>query len=222
MARSRPKPILPQAATAHFEPRSPSQRLAQRLYASKDLIFLLGPAGSGKTLTAVALAAMDVLSDSCRKKIISVRPAVQADRELGFLKGDLQEKLAPYTVPIRQNLDKVAFRFPAERLEFEALGYTRGVTWDDCIVILDEAQNATYRQLLLVISRLGEGSKLLITGDPEQADVVSTGDYQTDLEEIVERLEQAPGVGVVDFPENECHRHPVLKTVLPKLIPRRK
>lgn len=208
----------PHSPAARLEPRSVTQRQAVKLYSSADILFLLGPAGCGKSTVAMGLAAVDVLSPSSpRDVVLCIRPAVQADRQLGHLPGELGEKLEPYTTPIRQALAKVSFRFPPEKLRFEALGYCRGMNFDRAVVVVDEAQNLTFKQFLLLISRLGENSKLIITGDPDQADIHSTGDYHTDLEEVVDSLEDCPGVSVVDFPEGECHRHPVLRHVLPRL-----
>ncbi len=173
-------------------------------------------AGCGKTHAAVALAATDVLNPlSPRKKLVCIRPTVEADRSLGYLPGELSEKLSPYTAPILHVLPKVAYGFPAERLQFEALGYARGVTYEDCVVLLDEAQNASFHQLLLILTRLGRNSKMIICGDPEQADIRSTSkDYECDLDEVADKLEKVKGVAVVDFPEGESLRHPLVSQVL--------
>lgn len=199
----------------HFEPRSASQKLAVRYYSESDVLFLLGPAGCGKTIAAVGLAAMDVMSPgSPRKRIVCVRPAVEADRGLGFLPGTLDEKLAPYTAPIKHSLNKVSFRFPPELITFEALAFARGVTYEDCVVILDEAQNCTTRQLKLFLTRLGRNCRMVISGDPDQSDIRPTGDYDCDLEGVVDKIESLPGVKVVDFPEGDSLRHPLIGKML--------
>lgn len=204
-------------AVARFEPRNPSQALARRLYQSCPVLFLLGPAGTGKTTAAVGLAASDVLADSPYRELVVVRPAAQADRSLGFLPGTLDEKLQPYKAPVLQALARVSFNFPADRLRFEALGYSRGVTWDGCVVLVEEAQNATLAQLTLVLTRLGQNARVIVSGDPDQADVPPTGDYVCDLEECVDRLEGLAGVGVVDFPAGQSLRHPLVGQIAARL-----
>lgn len=202
-----------------FEPRSRTQRDAERLYASSDVLFLIGPTGCGKTLAAVGLAAKDITSQgSVRKRIVCVRPAVEADRGLGFLPGTLDEKLAPYTQPIKHSLSKVSYRFPVELVTYEALAFARGVTYEDCVVILDEAQNCTTRQLKLFLTRLGKNCKMVVTGDPEQSDIRPTqGEWDCDLDYVVEALDGLPGVGVIDFPETDSLRHPLVGQILTRL-----
>lgn len=208
-----------QACVVRFEPRSDAQYEAARLYASSDVLFLLGPAGCGKTVAAVGLAAADVVSPgSPRRRVVCVRPAVEADRGLGFLPGDLNEKLAPYTQPVKHSLAKVSYRFPAELISYEALAFARGVTYEDCVVILDEAQNCSAHQLKLFLTRLGRNCRMVVTGDPGQSDVRATHrDYDCDLDYVVERLEGLPGVGVVDFPEGDSLRHPLVGRILARL-----
>jgi len=202
-----------------FEPRSKSQREAERLYPDSDVLFLLGPAGCGKTVAAVGLAARDVTTPgSARRRIVCVRPAVEADRGLGFLPGTLDEKLAPYTQPIKHSLAKVSYRFPAELVTYEALAFARGVTYEDCVVILDEAQNCTRHQLRLFLTRLGKNCRMVVSGDSSQSDIrPGDDDYDCDLDAVVEDLEGLPGVGVVDFPETDSLRHPLVGKILQRL-----
>lgn len=208
-------------AVARFEPRNASQRLAQRLYHQSDVLFLTGPAGCGKTLCSVGMAAVDVLSGGPRNKIVVLRPAVVAGERLGFLTGDLGEKIAPFMTPVKQALAKTTFHFPPERVSYEAVGYSRGVSWDNCVIVLDEAQNSAWPELLLVLTRLGKDSKLLITGDPDQSDIRGTSKtHHCDLDEVIDRLEGEPGIGIVDFPDGESLRNPLIGKLLRRLTPR--
>ena len=208
-----------------WEPRSKEQAAAQRLYRSSHVLFLLGPAGSGKTIAAVGLAALDVVGNGTKtnnnRKIVAIRPTVEAGAGIGFLKGTLEEKIDPYMAPIRQNLAKVALNFPGDKIQFDAVSFIRGITYEDCIVIVDEAQNLTYGELVLVLTRLGRGSKLIFCGDPDQPDIKPTGNFPTDLEEVVYCLEDIPGVSVVDFPEDESLRHPLIGPMLKALREKR-
>lgn len=205
-------------AVARFEPKTTSQARAQKLYVDNDCLFLIGSAGSGKTTTAVGLAAVDVLSGGSRKSIVVFRPAAQADRDLGFLPGELTEKIEPYTTPVKQALAKVSFGFTAIR--YETVNYIRGCNLDQCVVLVDEAQNLVWKQLVLLLSRLGKDSKIILTGDPEQTDVKPSGRYDCDLLEVADRLRSVKGVGAVYFPEGECLRHPLVGRMLKKLTPR--
>jgi phosphate starvation-inducible PhoH-like protein len=231
--RRQPPPPHPQPAAtdegghavARFEPRSPTQAEAQRAYHDADLLVLLGPAGAGKTHCAVGLAVTDVLSGAGpRKRVVVLRPAVQADAQLGYLEGSLEDKLAPYAAPVRHVLARTCFRPPPQLLTFEALGYARGHTYADCVVVLDEAQNCTLPQLRLVISRLGRGARLVVCGDPEQSDLPrppgrhpSAPPPPCPLEQAARALDGVTGVRVVRFPDGECHRHPLVAACLSRL-----
>jgi phosphate starvation-inducible PhoH-like protein len=197
-----------------FEPKNDAQRQVVRLWPDCDVLFLLGPAGTGKTLAAVALAARDVAERRARHLTV-VRPAVECGPSLGHLPGELSDKLAPYLAPFRQALGKVAFRFPPEVVRAEALGFSRGLTYEDGAVLLDEAQNASYRELKMFLTRLGRGGKLVVLGDPAQSDLSHTG-RGTALDEVVARLEgRVPRLAVVRFPPGDEGqlRHPVVSAI---------
>lgn len=211
------KDVAHQPPVVCYEPKSESQQIARDLYKTRDVLFLIGPAGTGKTLTAIGLGAVDVCGKSLREKIVIVRPAVVADRELGYIKGTLEEKLAPYAEPIWDNLTKIAFHFPPDKLVIESLGYLRGRTFDNTVLIVDEAQNLTYHQALMVLTRIGKDSKVVFCGDPEQCDLRTKG---KDLEEVVERVEGHPRIGVVRFSAKESLRHPLIQELLLRLLPR--
>lgn len=205
-----------------FEPRSKAQRLAQRLYQdpATSVLILLGPAGCGKTHLAVGLAASDVANSRTTKraKVVVLRPSAEADGTMGYLPGTLDEKLQPYTTPITHALKKVAFGFPAGCLSFEALAYARGVTYDDTVVLSDEAQNLTARQIKLVLTRLGRNSKLVFTADPDQTDVRPTvPGYDADILAVADALEGLAGVAEVEFPDTDSLRHPLIAPMLQRL-----
>lgn len=209
-------PSSPAAFTARFEPRNPAQEEASELWAASDVLFLLGPAGTGKTLAAVGLAAVDVAAGKFDKLVV-LRPAVEADRTLGFLPGSLREKVEPFARPVVEALKKVAYNFPPDKLHLDVLGLVRGLTFSRCCVVVDEAQNASYKQLKLLLTRLGPGSKVVVCGDPEQSDVRPSGGYESDLDEVADALDGCPGVGVVEFRDEDCVRHPRLRAILSRL-----
>ncbi len=206
------KPVESTPCVVRWNPINAAQRKVQALWATADILFLLGPAGSGKTLAAVAMGANDVANDN-RMRLVGLRPAVECGKTLGFLPGSLEEKLAPFATPTLQALAKVSFRFPMERLSFDAVAYLRGVTYEHSIVLVDEAQNLSSKELKLVLTRLGRGSKMIVLGDPEQCDI-TTEDGYTDLEVMVDRLEGIAGVGVVDFQISDVVRHPTVARIL--------
>lgn len=210
-----------QAAVARFEPRNASQRLAQRLYHQCDVLFLVGPAGCGKTLNAAGMAAVDVTSNSPRNRIVVLRPAVEAGEKLGFLPGTPAEKIQPYTAPVRQAISRVAFNFSADQISYEAVAYIRGLTYDHSVIVVDEAQNLTLPQLVLILTRLGRDSKIVITGDPDQCDIRGTSrTHLCDLDEVMDRLEGEERVGIVEFPDGESLRHPLVGRMLRRLTSR--
>jgi len=195
----------------HFCPKTPDQAAAVKAFEENDLLFFLGAAGTGKTFTAVALALREAYSGR-KKKVVFVRPLVEAGEKLGFLPGDIAEKVDPFLGPLHDTLGKLAFKLPKDLVEVKTLAYMRGLTFSDCVVVVSEAQNLTYAQLKMVLTRMGGNCKLVLEGDPEQRDV--SGDAFLD---VVERLEGLPGIGVVDFDERFNCRHPLVQTVLKHL-----
>ncbi|MEJ5049113.1 PhoH family protein [Chryseobacterium culicis] len=183
----------------------------------KDMVFAIGPAGTGKTYTSVALAAR-ALRDKEVKRIILTRPAVEAGESLGFLPGDLKEKLDPYLQPL---YDALRDMIPHEKLEgfmekkvieVAPLAFMRGRTLDDAFVILDEAQNTTHAQMKMFLTRMGMNAKFIITGDPSQVDLPPK--QQSGLKEAMRILHGVKEIGFVHLTEEDVVRHPVVRKII--------
>lgn len=183
----------------------------------KDMVFAIGPAGTGKTYTSVALA-VKALRDKEVKRIILTRPAVEAGESLGFLPGDLKEKLDPYLQPL---YDALRDMIPHEKLEgfiekkvieVAPLAFMRGRTLDDAFVILDEAQNTTHSQMKMFLTRMGMNAKFIITGDPSQVDLPKN--QQSGLRESMRILKDVEEIGFVHLTEEDVVRHPVVKKII--------
>ncbi len=183
----------------------------------KDMVFAIGPAGTGKTYTSVALA-VRALRDKEVKRIILTRPAVEAGESLGFLPGDLKEKLDPYLQPL---YDALRDMIPHEKLEgfmekkvieVAPLAFMRGRTLDDAFVILDEAQNTTHSQMKMFLTRMGMNAKFIITGDPSQVDLPKN--QQSGLRESMRILKDVEEIGFVYLTEEDVVRHPVVKKII--------
>lgn len=183
----------------------------------KDMVFAIGPAGTGKTYTSVALAAR-ALRDKEVKRIILTRPAVEAGESLGFLPGDLKEKLDPYLQPL---YDALRDMIPHEKLEgfmekkvieVAPLAFMRGRTLDDAFVILDEAQNTTHAQMKMFLTRMGMNAKFIITGDPTQIDLPPK--QHSGLKEAMRILKDVKEIGFVYLTEEDVVRHPVVKKII--------
>ena len=197
--------------------RTANQRKIVDFSKTKDLVFAVGPAGTGKTYTAVALA-VKALKEKQVKRIIMTRPAVEAGENLGFLPGDLKEKLDPYMQPLYDGLRDM---IPAEKLEtliengtiqIAPLAFMRGRTLDNAFVILDEAQNTTHAQMKMFLTRMGKSAKFLITGDPGQIDLprrVTSG-----LKEALLVLKDVHGVGMVYLDDKDVIRHKLVKKII--------
>ena len=182
-----------------------------------DMVFAVGPAGTGKTYTAVALA-VRALKNKEVKRIILTRPAVEAGENLGFLPGDLKEKLDPYMQPL---YDALFDMIPSERLESDIekgiiqiapLAFMRGRTLDDAFVILDEAQNTTKAQMKMFLTRMGAKAKFMVTGDPGQIDLprkMSSG-----LKVALRILKDVEGISIIHLDESDVIRHPLVKKVI--------
>ena len=183
----------------------------------KDMIFAIGPAGTGKTYTSVALA-VKALKEKNVKRIILTRPAVEAGESLGFLPGDLKEKLDPYLQPL---YDALRDMIPHERLdnfiekrviEVAPLAFMRGRTLDDSFVILDEAQNTTHSQMKMFLTRMGMNAKFIITGDPSQIDLPKN--QQSGLQEAMKILQNVEEIGFIHLNESDVVRHPIVKKII--------
>jgi phosphate starvation-inducible protein PhoH and related proteins len=183
----------------------------------KDLVFALGPAGSGKTFMAVAYG-VALLQKKAVDRLIITRPAVEAGEKLGFLPGDLNEKVDPYLAPIWQALDDILGaetlirRRERKEIEVAPLAYMRGRTLSNAYVIIDEAQNTTRMQMKMVLTRLGEGSKMVVTGDPSQVDLPNRRD--SGLVHAVKLLEGVEGVGVSYLTAADIVRHPLVARIV--------
>jgi phosphate starvation-inducible PhoH-like protein len=202
-----------------IELRTQMQEQAWAALDSHLITFLLGSAGSGKTFLAMAYAINAVLSGQA-EKIILTRPIVEAGEKLGYLPGSASDKVNPYMRPLYDAMDVLLGRFSSKRevinkaIELAPLCYMRGRTFTNAICVLDEAQNATYTQLKLFLTRFGEGSRFIITGDPEQSDLPMS---PPPLREAVKKLEGARGIAAIRFADEDVVRHPIVTTVLQRL-----
>lgn len=197
--------------------RSRNQQLLVDAYEDNDLLFAIGPAGSGKTYTAIALA-VRALKNREVKKIILSRPAVEAGEKLGFLPGDMKEKIDPYLQPLYDALQDM---IPGAKLneymergviQIAPLAFMRGRTLADAIVILDEAQNTTTAQLKMFLTRLGINGKMIITGDLTQIDLPAS--QKSGLRDAIERLRDIRGIAIVEFNQKDIVRHPLVKHIV--------
>lgn len=182
-----------------------------------DIVFAIGPAGTGKTFTAVALA-VKALKDKSVRKIIITRPAVEAGENLGFLPGDLKEKIDPYLRPIYDALDdmisadKLKGYLEKNTIEIAPLAYMRGRTLDNAFILLDEAQNTTPMQLKMFLTRMGPSSKIIITGDRSQVDLPKN--QKSGLEEAARILRRIKGIEFIELDGSDVVRHPLVVKIL--------
>ncbi|TXF79078.1 PhoH family protein [Chryseobacterium sp.] len=183
----------------------------------KDMVFAIGPAGTGKTYTSVALAAR-ALRDKEVKRIILTRPAVEAGESLGFLPGDLKEKLDPYLQPLYDALrdmiphEKLEGYIEKKVIEVAPLAFMRGRTLDEAFVILDEAQNTTHLQMKMFLTRMGMNAKFIITGDPSQVDLPLR--QKSGLKEAMRILKDVKEIGFVHLTDEDVVRHPVVRKII--------
>ncbi len=197
--------------------RTVNQLLLVTEYNSNDLIIAEGPAGTGKTYTAIALA-VRALKNQEIKKIVLTRPAVEAGERLGFLPGDMKDKLDPYLQPLYDALhDMIPFRKLEQWIEdgtvqIAPLAFMRGRTLESCFVILDEAQNATVSQLKMFLTRMGTNSKFIVTGDTTQIDLPRRSD--SGLIQAIRLLSGIEGIAVVKFDERDIVRHKLVKQIV--------
>jgi phosphate starvation-inducible PhoH-like protein len=195
---------------------SPAQQQFMDAIDSQSVVLALGPAGTGKTYLAIAKA-VEALEAGKVQRIVLSRPAVEAGESLGFLPGDLSEKLAPYLRPL---YDALTERLGTKRLkqmladgiiEIAPVAYMRGRTLSECFVVIDEAQNCTYTQIKMLLTRLGWRSTMVLTGDPDQTDLLPG---ISGLAEIAEKLERLPEIPVVRLAEGDIVRHPLVASML--------
>jgi phosphate starvation-inducible PhoH-like protein len=199
-------------------PRSAMQIDYMHALASHDMIFALGPAGTGKTYVAVAQAVSQLITGSVQRLILS-RPAVEAGERLGFLPGDMKEKVDPYLRPLYDALydcmppEQVERRMASGEIEVAPIAFMRGRTLADAFVILDEAQNTTPAQMKMFLTRFGQNSRMVICGDPRQVDIPG-GDAQSGLADAVRRVEGIDGIAVVRFTSADVVRHPIVGRIV--------
>ncbi|MBL4642045.1 MAG: PhoH family protein [Flavobacteriaceae bacterium] len=200
-----------------IKPQTDNQRKMVTLMGENDMLFAVGPAGTGKTYTAVALA-VKALKDKEVRRIILTRPAVESGENLGFLPGDLKEKLDPYMQPL---YDALRDMIPNERLEshlekgviqIAPLAFMRGRTLDNAFVILDEAQNTTHNQMKMFLTRMGKNAKFIITGDPGQIDLPRK--QISGLKESLLALKDIEGIAQVYLDDKDVVRHRLVKRIL--------
>ena len=197
--------------------RTANQKRLVTASEKNDVVFAIGPAGTGKTYTAVAMA-VRALKNKAVKKIVLTRPAVEAGESLGFLPGDLKEKIDPYLRPLYDALDdmipadKLGYYMSTRTIEIAPLAYMRGRTLDNCFIILDEAQNATDLQLKMFLTRIGANAKAIITGDLTQVDLPRN--QKSGLAKASRILKNIDGIGYIELDEEDVVRHKLVKAIL--------
>ena len=202
---------------APVTPKTAGQKRYVEAIKAHDVTLGVGPAGTGKTYLAMAMA-VSALREEKVSRIILTRPAVEAGEALGFLPGDLDEKLEPYLRPLQDALhdmlpaDEIVKHRERDTIEIAPLAYMRGRTLNNAFVILDEAQNTTPEQMFMFLTRLGYGSKAVITGDPTQVDLPHH--KQSGLHEAVQALQKIDGVGIVEFHKRDVVRHPLVQRII--------
>ena len=197
--------------------RTHNQQKLLRDYEKNDLLFAIGPAGSGKTYVAIALAVRALKNKEVRKIILS-RPAVEAGEKLGFLPGDMKEKIDPYLQPLYDALEDMIPQAKLQEyvekgvIQIAPLAFMRGRTLSDAVVILDEAQNTTVPQIKMFLTRLGMGSKMIITGDLTQIDLPHS--QRSGLIDACNVLHEIPGISFIHFSEKDIVRHPLVERIV--------
>jgi phosphate starvation-inducible PhoH-like protein len=210
-------PILRTVSGQAITARTEGQKRLAEAIAKHPITFAIGPAGTGKTYTAVAFA-VKALKERAVRKIILTRPAVEAGESLGFLPGDLKEKIAPYLRPLYDSLEEMLSTEKLEQylaqnvIEIAPLAYMRGRTLNDAFIILDEAQNATRLQMKMFLTRFGHNSKIVITGDLTQIDLPRP--ESSGLLHAVTLLERVPDIAVIRLGEGDIVRHPIVQEIL--------
>lgn len=193
-----------------FSPANDNQRDVIHSFHDNDIMIITGPAGSGKTHIAMYLALRSMIR--YKSKILLGRPVVTTGEEIGFLPGKLEQKMRPWLLPFHDVLASMTFTSPEEifrNVEIVPLAFMRGRTFNHCVAILDEAQNATYEQLKLFLTRIGMKAKLIITGDFNQCDRKDSG-----LADVCQRVKDLPGVKWVELSRTENPRHPIIPRLL--------
>jgi len=202
---------------AAIKPKTVNQQKLVDMVRDNDLVFALGPAGTGKTYISVALA-VRALKNKVVKKLIITRPAVEAGENLGFLPGDLKEKIDPYLRPIYDALndmipfEKLRYYMEREIIEIAPLAYMRGRTLNNAFILLDEAQNTTPMQMKMFLTRMGPDSKMIVTGDASQIDLPTR--QSSGLKEAIRILDNVKGIGIMELNEKDVVRHKLVRDII--------
>lgn len=198
-------------------PRNRNQSLMVKSFVENDLTFALGPAGTGKTYIAIALAVAALKNKQCKRILLS-RPAVEAGEKLGFLPGDMKDKIDPYLRPLYDALEdmipplKLKEYMENDTIQIAPLAFMRGRTLNDSVIILDEAQNTTRQQMKMFLTRLGMASKMIVTGDTSQIDLPRS--VQSGLLQAMRILKGVKGIGVIEFGKKDIVRHPLVQRIV--------
>ncbi|MEO6378386.1 MAG: PhoH family protein, partial [Caulobacteraceae bacterium] len=210
-------PALPVGRRGAIAPKTQAQARYLEALANNELVFGVGPAGTGKTFLAVAYGASLLMRGEVDRLVVT-RPAVEAGERLGFLPGDLNEKVDPYLAPIWEALSDIMGAEPLRRrrergeIEVAPIAFMRGRTLSHAFVILDEAQNTSRLQMKMVLTRLGEGARMAVTGDPSQVDLVNPRD--SGLFHAISILDKVKGVAVARFEATDIVRHPLVERIV--------
>ena len=198
-------------------PRNANQAKMVKSFNENDLTFALGPAGTGKTYIAIALAVAALKNRQCRRILLS-RPAVEAGEKLGFLPGDMKDKIDPYLRPLYDALEdmipqvKLKEYMETDTIQIAPLAFMRGRTLNDAIIILDEAQNTTKHQMKMFLTRLGHNAKMIVTGDATQIDLPHT--VQSGLIQALRILRGVKGIGIIEYEKKDIVRHPLVQRIV--------
>ena len=211
------EPPREQAYVKNIQPKSEGQARLMEAIDTSNLVLALGPAGTGKTYIAIAKA-VDALRAGKIGRIVLCRPAVDAGENIGFLPGDMEEKLAPYLRPLydalqdRMSAKQVKAMIAEGQIEIASVGFMRGRTLNNAFIVVDEAQNCTYVQLKMILTRLGWNSKMIVTGDPAQSDLLPE---MSGLAPVADKIESMKGdIGVVRLQQGDVVRHPLVAKML--------
>ena len=205
-----------QSYVKNVSPRSDGQKDLMQAIRNHSLVFAIGPAGTGKTYLAIA-AAVEAFDKGTVDRIVLSRPAVEAGEKIGYLPGDLQDKMAPYLRPLydalndRMGLKRLKQCIDSGEIEIAPVAYMRGRTLNNAFVVIDEAQNCTYAQIKMIVSRLGWNSTMVVTGDPDQSDLL---EGISGLRDFARKLETVEGIAVKNLRDTDIVRHPLVADML--------